>query len=117
MNGNHSVSDESVQTDHQLSQINGLQDLTGRWLEASEVKHFIVLWTNSLNESKSLRRSTESTKEVKIGELKGAWKDLKERMNSTFDWAGGDDAFGSSSIPSRYNAGLVQIGTRYHHLL
>ena len=35
----------------------------------------------------------------------------------TFDGAGGDDALCCSTITPRYNGGLVEIGTRHHHLL
>lgn len=121
MNENLWIGDESVQIDHQLSQINGLHDLTGRWYEAPEIKHFIVLWIKSFSESRVRGAAQSQQKKSKWESDSTAEKRLKrcqrQRVNSTFDWAGGDDTLCCSSISPRYNTGLIEIGTRYHHLL
>lgn len=35
----------------------------------------------------------------------------------TFDGAGGDDALSGAPVATRHNAGFVEVGPRYHHLL
>lgn len=42
---------------------------------------------------------------------------LLELEDPTFDGAGGDDALGRTPVATRYNARLIQVGPRDHHLL